>query len=667
MVGIVTSQGDRILRAQMARRKFRLDGRGVKVGVISDSFNVKQGAATNVRSGDLPGRGNPFGYQRPIRVLRDRRNGSDEGRAMLQVITDLAPGAELLFHTAYAPNQGLITQQSFAQAVKALVKAGADIIVDDVGFAAPLFQDGLAAQTVTQVAQQGILYFSAIGNDSNRSYRSIFRPSSQFVFQDQVYEAHDFDPEAGVDLFQDITLPFGTQIAPLLGWDQPIGQINQTFKLFLLAQPQLPAQLPDSKMSLPGDVTAANLIKLSTPIWEGENEQALEQLVYASNNRQTVYLVVASTTPIEQSDRPSQFQWISTANDGDRNVLYEYVNVPGEPEAATIYGHPNAKGAIAIGAVRFPGGSRFDRQLPRLAEFSSRGGTPILFDAAGDRLSTPEIRLKPELVAPDLVATTFDPFRPFAGTSAAVPHAAGVAALMLQRLGRTTAAQISPQTITQILQQTATPIDPPGNFRTGAGLIDASRAVLHGFQSQQVGTAGSDRLQGNPAANNLWGGAGHDRLQGGRGFDALWGERDADSLRGDRGNDYLHGGLGNDRLDGNRGHDSLHGKAGRDWLVGGRGDDRLLGGSGINHLKGGTGRDRFVLDRNGVAVIQDFRQQQDRLQLTDRLQFKQLQLIQSDTPSPELVIQTGKITLARLTNFSGILTTADFYIDSGFD
>lgn len=655
MVGSVTTQGDRLLQAPIARRNFHLDGCGVTVGVISDSFNVRRRAQRNVRSGDLPGIGNPLGYRQPVRVLRDRSTGSDEGRAMLQIITDLAPGAKLLFHTAYAPNQRAITQQSFSTAVRALVRAGADIIVDDVGFAAPLFQDGLAAQTVTQAADRGVLYFSAIGNDGNRSYSSVFRPGSEFTYQGQTYVAHDFDPDEGVDLFQDITLPFSTQIAPLLGWDQPIGQVNQSFKLFLLDQPQFPN-------------AGANLLSVSVSEPIGDLEQPLEQLAYRGRDRQMIYLVIASkANPELTNNQPSQVKWISTANDGDRDVTYEYVNIPGEPETSTIYGHPNASGAIAIGAVRFANPGRFDRSNPRLAEFSSRGGTPILFDAAGTRLSMPEIRVKPELVAPDAVATSLEAFRPFSGTSAAAPHAAGVAALMLQRFGQTPTAQPAPRMIvakiSQVLQQTATPIDPPGNFRTGAGLISASQAVLQLFQSQTIGTVGGDRLGGNRFANNLWGGGGHDRLSGRRGFDALFGETGADELRGDTGNDYLQGGRGNDQLWGGRGHDTLRGSNGFDQLRGGSGDDWLSGGRGINQLLGGRGSDRFLIHRDGVAIIRDFQPQRDRLQLSDRLKFSQLQFVPRDTAQPELVIQSNNATLARLIGFTGELTAAYFRSD----
>ncbi len=149
--------------------------------------------------------------------------------------------------------------------------------------------------------------------------------------------------------------------------------------------------------------------------------------------------------------------------------------------SSTIFGHPNANGAEAVGAS-------FYQTPTELESFSSLGGTPILFDINGNRLSEPEIRLKPEIVAPDGTNTTFfirrdpegDGFPNFFGTSAAAPHAAGVAALLLEAKP-----DASPELVYQTLEQTAIDLnDPftPGedigfDFRSGFGLIRADSAL----------------------------------------------------------------------------------------------------------------------------------------------------------------------------------------------
>src|SRR6185312_10536524 len=103
-VGIVTSQGDTAIQSYLVRGGYGLTGQGVKVGVISNSYNTIPGnpAQTDVLNGDLPGIGNPD-YPTPVEVLQEYPYGqqSDEGRAMLQIVHDVAPGAKLAFRTGF--------------------------------------------------------------------------------------------------------------------------------------------------------------------------------------------------------------------------------------------------------------------------------------------------------------------------------------------------------------------------------------------------------------------------------------------------------------------------------------------------------------------------------------------------------------------------------------
>ena len=93
---------------------------------------------------------------------------------MLEMIHDIAPGAQLYFATAFTS----IT--SFAQNIRDLRAAGCDIIVDDVGYYVETpFQDGqgprvvsptnggVVTQAVKDVAAAGALYFSSAGNSGN--------------------------------------------------------------------------------------------------------------------------------------------------------------------------------------------------------------------------------------------------------------------------------------------------------------------------------------------------------------------------------------------------------------------------------------------------------------------------------------------------------------------
>ena len=213
--GLTTSQGDRAMRADEARALFGVDGSGITVGTLSDSFDALGGAAGDVISGDLPA---------GIVVLDITAGGTDEGRAMMQLIHDAAPGASQAFHSAFNG------QADFALGIQELAGCPvgsepgctpggvtADVIVDDViYFAEPMFQDGIIAQAVDVVVDAGVSYFSAAGNNARDSYEADF---------DLVGVLHDFDPGPGVDTCQTITIPTGTTIFSLQ-WTEPFFSVS---------------------------------------------------------------------------------------------------------------------------------------------------------------------------------------------------------------------------------------------------------------------------------------------------------------------------------------------------------------------------------------------------------------------------------------------------------
>ena len=90
---------------------------------------------------------------------------------MSQLVHDVAPGAAIRFHTAFN------SEFDFAEGIIELADAGADVIVDDVGyFAEPFFSDGMIAQAVDIVTGRGVAYFMSAGNQARDSYESAYRP-----------------------------------------------------------------------------------------------------------------------------------------------------------------------------------------------------------------------------------------------------------------------------------------------------------------------------------------------------------------------------------------------------------------------------------------------------------------------------------------------------------
>ena len=150
-IGSVTSEGDVTHRAEDARNNWTIDGTGVKIGLLSDGVaHLAQSQAT----GDLG----------TVTVLPGQAGTGDEGTAMLEIVHDLAPGAELFFAGA----QG--SSAAMAQNIRDLRAAGCDIIVDDITYddESP-FQDGIISKAVNDVCAGGALFFSSAGNDGNKT------------------------------------------------------------------------------------------------------------------------------------------------------------------------------------------------------------------------------------------------------------------------------------------------------------------------------------------------------------------------------------------------------------------------------------------------------------------------------------------------------------------
>ena len=66
MPGSVISEGDRAIRSDIARFRHHLDGDGISIGIISDSFNVFGELRDDELAGELPGRRNPNGFTPPV-------------------------------------------------------------------------------------------------------------------------------------------------------------------------------------------------------------------------------------------------------------------------------------------------------------------------------------------------------------------------------------------------------------------------------------------------------------------------------------------------------------------------------------------------------------------------------------------------------------------------
>jgi hypothetical protein len=459
-----------------ARKEFAVDGSGVTVGVLSDSFDQATEAADgnspvatkapgDVAAGDLPGEGNPCGDTTPVTVLEDfaSAESSDEGRAMAQIVHDLAPGADLDFASAFSG------ETAFANNIRELAAAGAKVIVDDVFYLEePFFQDGPVAVAVNEVVAGGATYLSAAGNNNlihsdGHDIASWEAPkyrdagSCPQVVQALV-EAHgthclDFNPGSQVDRTFGIKVEPGATLTVDLQWDEPWFGVGTDLDAFLL----------DS---------SGNLIAVSAEDNVKNSQKPLEIVEWTnrSKSERTVQLAINRFS----GDSP-RLKFALVENGAGVSATEYPRSTEEDVVGPTVFGHSGSAGAISVGAVPFNDSSEVE-------EYSSQG--PVRHDfgpVKGVEVAAPvepaETLSKPEIVATDCGLTTFfasfvgGSWR-FCGTSAAAPHAAGVAALMLEAKPAATPAEIR-----AALLSSAVPVGVSGPCAVGAGLVEAVGAI----------------------------------------------------------------------------------------------------------------------------------------------------------------------------------------------
>jgi subtilisin family serine protease len=509
------SQGDVSLRADIARTAESVDGAGIKVGTLSDSFACNPpafmpGAPTSTKDQDISSDELPL----EVDILDNGEcPGADEGRAMAQLIHDVAPGAAISFHTAFN------SESDFAEGIIRLQEAGADVIVDDVRyFAEPFFSDGMIAQAVDIVVGRGVPYFSSAGNQARNSYESDYRGVSVVTNAGKnlnggkavLRRFHDFDPGPGVSVLQPVAVFPDAEAGFIIfsfQWDQPHLtattyaniKAGQDPARAVGATSDLDLVLFDAKGHVlrrcPPGVSRGITCQITGDRNIGGDAVDLAAIYYSGPPKTPQLFYVGFVLSGGADPGVVKYAWFESQG--------AFAPLAFHTESGTSFGHSNAAGNISVGAAAWYATVPFSTsgQVPPndggspkidlspcapacLNDFSSAGSIPIYLDKFGTRLAAPEVRRNPSVTGPDGGNTSFffsdssyddddgdglnspfstfitrtldqpgDEYPNFFGTSASAPHVAAVAALMLDKNGG-----LTPYRIREILQSTARPI-----------------------------------------------------------------------------------------------------------------------------------------------------------------------------------------------------------------
>jgi hypothetical protein len=462
---ITTNADDKAMHSNIARATYGVDGTGIKIGIISDSYDTDGLAAQAVADGELPATG--------VLIVGNPPAASDEGRGMAELVHQVAPGAQLYFATGFGG------EANMAASILALQAEGCQIIVDDITYLGdPYFQLGTPIDNaIDTVVGEGVSYFTAAGNNNDGYYEAAFTAMSTTLDGIGAVTAENFGTGAAPRALENVTIVPGTTVNLVLEWDQRYlssAAIGSTDSLSLY--------LFDTSGATP------TLVASSTADVVGQNPVQFIKFVNPVGAADTSFAVAVTLT---RNAAPGLFQFEFEDNSP---AAIPINSSPGtaDPNANVgsggLFGQALDPNANVVAAVNYNNTPTFGVPTPVVEPFSSPGTGELLFDPTGTtRLVPPTLLAKPNFAAPDGQFTEWSVDHnggtQFFGTSAAAPNAAAVAALMLQANPKLTPAQITSM-LTESAIPTAAPVIGgvampllPSAVTGGAGLIQADTAV----------------------------------------------------------------------------------------------------------------------------------------------------------------------------------------------
>src|SRR5579883_1858318 len=539
-----------------AARSLGVDGTGIKIGILSDSFNILGGPGTDESDNALPAAG--------VTVLSGKEGqagDTDEGRAMAQVIHSIAPSAALFFATSDGGDT------AFANNITALVSAGCNIIVDDtVYFDEPFFQDGgVIDQAIENAAAHNVTFLTAAGNEANNFYQNSFTPISVNLPSLGSVVAENF---GGGNVLQNVTIGAGATVVFDLQWAQSFETIGGSGATSSLAL----------EVFSNGALVPSNPAETDVRVASGGNGDPKQLVAFqnTSTGAATVQVAIVEnggTTPTGQL-----FKYTALANGASVTINDPNAGIG----SGTVFGHRDIAGEADVGAVNASQTPAFGTSPPQIEPFSSAGPGALLFDVNGNPVSVNPNQVV--FAAPDGDVTSVPGFNAqsggFFGTSAAAAAAAAAAALVAQANS-----SLTPADIDNLLRDSSLEIGGSSSTAAGgAGLIQANEAVQFAKNSTITDFSGSDHVQFGTHLGDTFTGSSNDTF----------------IVEG--GNNTINGGTGTNMLDYTRATGAVTANFSTGTASNGfGGTDQFsniqvirVAGNG-NSLTGSTGNDTFVL------------------------------------------------------------------------
>lgn len=423
---VVINQSDAAHKADKARIQYAVNGKGVRVGVISDSAKYSQ---DSIDSGELPA---------SFTVLPGRfGNGSGEGTAMSEIIHDMAPGAEIYFAEAGPGRSG------FADSINLLRNAGCKIIVDDISYSNEWqFQDDVVGRAVNNVVAKGAVYLSAAGNEGSLKQRNSTTWEGNFVSGGA---SGSLFPTGRIHSFGAANYNYLTNSSSdaVLQWSDEYHTSGNDYDLYIL------------------NSTGTKIVDSSTDYQTG-NDVPMEYVGYVARNERIVIWKDGAAAPrylrLSCTSSPLKF-----ATQGQ------------------VTGHAATGNCIGVAAsdasLVAPGPFTTSSFLE---DFSSDGPHKMFYRpdgsafTPGNFLASGGLTIRtPSVTAGDGGRTSVPGFKPFYGTSAAAPAAAAIAALVWSKNPSLTNVQVR-----KILESSCLDIEGPGyEINSGYGILMADLAL----------------------------------------------------------------------------------------------------------------------------------------------------------------------------------------------